>query len=128
MKRLKHLTASILAVLTLFPALNVSAELQGNERKDLTYSEMQYHEFDESKLKNAADELTEIADKNISGKEKRVEELINIMFDEYDLQATLYNIRYNDFYTDVTNESIEKELPEIEQNYSEYYDIQIIRI
>ena len=63
---------------------------------------MQYHEFDESKLKNAADELTEIADKNISGKEKRVEELINIMFDEYDLQATLYNIRYNDFYTDVT--------------------------
>lgn len=123
MKRLKHLTASILAVLTLFPALNVSAELQGNERKDLTYSEMQYHEFDESKLKNAADELTEIAEKNISGKEKRVEELINIMFDEYDLQATLYNIRYNDFYTDVTNESIEKELPEIEQNYSEYYDI-----
>ena len=49
MKRLKHLTASILAVLTLFPALNVSAELQGNERKDLTYSEMQYHEFDEVK-------------------------------------------------------------------------------
>lgn len=74
-------------------------------------------------VKNAGDELTEIAEKNISGKEKRVEELINIMFDEYDLQATLYNIRYNDFYTDVTNESIEKELPEIEQNYSEYYDI-----
>lgn len=45
MKRLKHLTASILAVLTLFPALNVSAELQGNERKDLTYSEMQYHDL-----------------------------------------------------------------------------------
>ena len=42
-----------------------------------------------TKAKNAADELTEIAEKNISGKEKRIEELINIMFDEYDLQATL---------------------------------------
>lgn len=72
MKRLKHLTASILAVLTLFPALNVSAELQGNERKDLTYSEMQYHEFDESKLKNAADELTEIAVKIYPAKKKEL--------------------------------------------------------
>lgn len=123
MKKFKQIAASLLAVLTCCTTLTVSAELPSNERKDLTYSEMKYHKFDESKLKNAADELTEIAEKNLSGKEKRIEELINIMFDEYDLQATLYNIRYNDFYTDVTNEAIEKELPEIEKKYYEYYDV-----
>lgn len=123
MKKFTKIAAGILALLALCPAFTVSADLKSNERQDLTYSEMKYQKFDESKLVNAADELKEIASKNTSGKEKRIEELINIMFDEYDLQATMYNIRYNEFYCDVTNESIAKELPEIEQKYYSYYDV-----
>lgn len=123
MKKFTQLAAGILALLVLCPAFTVSADLKNNERKDLTYSEMQYQKFDESKLISAADELKDIASKNPSGKEKRIEELINVMFDEYDLQATMYNIRYNEFYCDVTNESIAKELPEIEEKYYSYYDV-----
>lgn len=123
MKKFKQLAAGILALLALCPAFTVSADLKSNERKDLTYSEMQYQKFDDSKLISASDELKDIASKNTSGKEKRIEELINIMFDEYDLQATMYNIRYNEFYCDVTNESIAKELPEIEEKYYGYYDV-----
>jgi M3 family oligoendopeptidase len=34
----------------------------------------------------------------------------------------MYNIRYIDFYKDVTNEKIEKEIPEIEEKSYDYYD------
>lgn len=123
MKKIKRITAILLSAVMLCPSLSVSADLMENERTDISYSDIQYQKFDDSKLKSAADELKEIAEKNTKGKEQRIEELINILYDEYDLQATMYNIRYNEFYHDVTNEKIQNELPELEQNYYDYYDV-----
>ncbi|MGN1481705.1 hypothetical protein [Porcipelethomonas sp.] len=123
MNKRKLISAAMAALIAVCPLLNVSAEVQNIDRPDLNYSDMKYQKFDDSKLTAASDELKSIAEKNTKGKEARVEELINIMLEEYDLQATMYSIRYNDFYFDVTNEQIQDELLELEENYQDYNDI-----
>lgn len=120
----RKLTAALSAlIIAVCPVLNTSAEFQPKERTDLSYSDMKYQKFDNSTLVSASDELKKIAESNAKGKDERVRELIQIMLDQYDLQATMYNIRYNDFYLDVTNESLQTELTQIQEDYQDSNDI-----
>ena len=120
----RKLTAALSAlIIALCPVLNTSAEFQPKERTDLSYSDMKYQKFDNSTLVSASDELKKIAESNAKEKDERVRELIQIMLDQYDLQATMYNIRYNDFYLDVTNESLQTELTQIQEDYQDSNDI-----
>lgn len=116
LKKIMAVSVSLLMMSSLH--FTVSAEIIMPERSDLNYSQMIYQEFDNSKLNKAAEKLINISENNVPGKESEIEKLVNTMLDEYDLQSTMYNIRYNQFYTDVTNSDLENEINLLWENYN----------